>query len=127
MYLLKRPVILWFFLICCAGLGCRGPRAAFDPGKKYSPAQLERDYALFQNILEESHPSVTWYTPADSMQYYFNWGRQQLKDSLTEPQFSSVLTYVISKIHCGHTSTRYSKNYLSFLDTARLPQFPISI
>lgn len=127
MYLLKRPVILWLFLVCCAGLGCRGPRAAFDPGKKYSPSQLERDYTLFQNILEESHPSVTWYTPADSMQYYFNWGRQQLNDSLTEPQFRSVLTYVISKIHCGHTSTRYSKNYLSFLDTARLPLFPISI
>ncbi|MFT4022398.1 MAG: S41 family peptidase [Flavihumibacter sp.] len=127
MYLLKLPGLWVLFVLCCLGGGCRAPRNAFDPGKKYAPAQLHRDYDLFQNILQESHPSVTWYSPADSMQYYFNWGRQRLSDSMTEPQFRSVLSYVISKIHCGHTSTRYSKKYLSFLDTARLPLFPVSI
>lgn len=77
----------------------------------------------FRNILNESHPSVSWHTPADSMEYYFNWGKSQLKDSMTEPQFRAVLTYVIAKIRCGHTSTRYSRQYLKWLDTARLPLF----
>ncbi len=111
--------------LCCAGCGTLRP--AFSPEQKYPVEALERDYTLFRNILNESHPSVSWHTPADSMEYYFNWGKSQLKDSMTEPQFRAVLTYVIAKIRCGHTSTRYSRQYLKWLDTARLPLFPISI
>ncbi|MCG7859071.1 peptidase S41, partial [Flavihumibacter sediminis] len=81
----------------------------------------------FRSVLEESHPSLYWYTPKDSMDYYFDWGYRQLTDSMTEPQFRSVLSYVIAKVKCGHTSTRYSRKFLRFLDTARLPQFPITI
>ncbi|MBZ5859052.1 S41 family peptidase [Flavihumibacter profundi] len=114
------PVIICFF-------GCGISHPAFNADKKYPLPELQRDYTIFRNILQESHPSVTWYTPADSMQYYFDWGYRQLKDSMTEPQFRTVLTYVISKIHCGHTSTRYSKKYIHYLDTARLPIFPVSI
>ncbi len=127
MYLRERPVLLFLLVLFCTGTGCRAPRAAFDPGKKYAPAQLQRDYDLFEQILETSHPSVHWYTPADSMRYYFGEGRSRLRDSMTEPQFRSVLSWVVAKIHCGHTSTRYSKKYLAFLDTARLPLFPVTI
>lgn len=107
-------------------VGCAGGHH-FRADHKYAPDKLQQDYSLFRNILEESHPSVSWYTPADSMRQYFDWGYQQLKDSMTEPEFRRILTYVISKIHCGHTSTRYSKHYIHYLDTARLPIFPVSI
>jgi hypothetical protein len=36
-------------------------------------------------------------------------GKSKLKDSLTEPQFRTVLSYVISKIRDGHASIRPSK------------------
>ena len=80
----------------------------FSPEAKYSPAKLQYDYSLFRKILEESHPGINWYTPADSMNYFFDLGYAQLKDSLTEPDFRKVLSYVISKRNCGHTVVKAS-------------------
>ncbi len=45
------------------------------------------------------------------MNYYFDKGEKLLNDSLTETGFRTVLSYVISKIKCGHTSVRPSKSY----------------
>ncbi|GAO42258.1 S41 family peptidase [Flavihumibacter petaseus] len=122
----NRP-FMWLLLLVLFVCSCASNRTAFDPARKYAPAELQRDYTLFRNILEESHPSVTWYTSPDSMAWYFDWGYRQLADSLNERQFRAILTYVISKIRCGHTSTRFSKKYLHYLDTANLNYFPLSI
>ena len=80
-----------------------------------------------RTILEEHHPGLYWYTPKDSMDYYFHEGAAQLKDSMTEPEFRKVLTYVTSKINCGHTSVRSSKPYSKYLDTVRSKIFPLSM
>src|SRR5688572_11960906 len=86
----------------------------YSPAKKYSPEALQEDYAIFRASLEESHPSLYWYTPKDSMDYFFEVGKSKLKDSLTESGFRYVLAYVISKIRCGHTSARASKAAANF-------------
>src|SRR5690349_19004936 len=91
---------------CSAGR--QGSRTPFRPDKKYSPAELRADYSMFRNILEESHPSLYWYTSKDSMDYYFDQGYARLNDSMTEPEFRTLLAYVIAKVNCGHTSMRYS-------------------
>lgn len=119
---------LLVMLMATAMLGsCAISSKNWSPVKRYDVTSLQRDYSLFRQILEESHPSLYWYTPKDSMDYYFDWGYQQLTDSLTEPEFRAILSYVTAKIKCGHTSTRYSRRYLHYLDTARLPVFPINI
>lgn len=82
---------------------------------------------LFRHILEEDHPSLYWYTPKDSINFYFNTTYARITDSMTEPRFRILLSYVISKINCGHTTVRYSKKYSRYLDTVRMPQFPLSI
>jgi hypothetical protein len=43
------------------------------------------------------------------MNYFFDEGYAALKDSMTEPQFRKVLSYVIAKVRCGHTSVSASK------------------
>ncbi len=83
----------------------------FSSIKRYHASELAEDYTLFRNILEEAHPGLYWYTPKDSMDYYFSMGQNMLKDSMTEPGFRSVLSYVVSKIRCGHTSTKPSRQY----------------
>jgi hypothetical protein len=83
----------------------------FDPNKKYAPDQLQTDYTLFRDILEKEHPGLYWYTSADSMNYFFEKGKALLQDSLTETGFRSVLSYVLAKIKCGHTTVRPSKSY----------------
>lgn len=98
-------IFLLFFFGSCA------VTKKFDPNKKYGPDQLESEYALFRNILEKEHPGLYWYTPADSMNFYFEKGKNMLRDSLTETGFRTVLSYVLAKIKCGHTTVRPSKAY----------------
>jgi len=81
----------------------------YNPARKFSPEQLQKDYSIFRSSLEEAHPSLYWYTPKDSMDFYFDVGKSKLKDSLTEGQFRIVLSYVISKIRDGHASVRSSR------------------
>ena len=62
------------------------------------------------------------------MNHYFQWGREHLKDSMTEPEFRKVLSYVTSKINCGHTTVRVSKKWSKYSDTVRLGKmFPLSM
>lgn len=108
--------------------GCGTNRGAFSPNKKYSPEQLQRDYRIYESMLEEYHPGLYWYTSKDSMDYYFRWGREQLRDSMTEPEFRKVLTYVTAKINCGHTTVRSSRSWSRYADTVRLGKmFPLSV
>ena len=128
----QRLVRLLCFVVTCfacsAGItGCGSIKSSFNPNTEYPKALLQEDYRMFRNILEDAHPSLYWYTPKDSLDYYFNNGYQQIADSMTEPQFRKLLSFVIAKIDCGHTSIRSSKQYAHYLDSARLPQFPLGI
>jgi hypothetical protein len=82
---------------------------------------------LFRNILEESHPSLYWYTPKDSIDFFFEKGAAKLKDSLTEIKFRNILSYVLSQIHCGHTTVRASKAASRYSERARSLVFPLNI
>jgi hypothetical protein len=118
---------LMFLLFWGAITGCGVGKSGFTPNKKYSPEQLRRDYSLYQKILEESHPGLYWYTGKDSMDYYFKWGESQLTDSLNEPAFRKILTYVTAQIKCGHTSVRPSKSWSKYSDTVSIWRvFPLS-
>ena len=119
--------IAGLILMAIVFVGCGTLKSPFEPQKKYSPQQLEKDYTIFQNVLEESHPGLYWYTPKDSMDYYFHWGKEQIRDSLTEPEFKKVLGYVLAKIDCGHTTVRSSKKFSKYLDTLKNEKFfPLS-
>jgi hypothetical protein len=106
---------------------CAVSKSNYSPNKKFSPQQLQKDYELFREILEESHPSLYWYTQKDSIDYYFEEGAKSLKDSLTEIKFRNVLSYVASKIRCGHTSIRASKDAARYSDRTRTWMFPLNV
>lgn len=119
---------LFFMLIVTVLTGCGAGRSSFSPGKKYSPEQLQKDYADYRGLLENHHPGLYWYTGKDSMDHYFEEGRKQLNDSLTEPQFRKVLSWVTARVNCGHTTVRPSKTWNKYSDTARLGKmFPLSM
>ena len=123
---MKTPILFIFLIVLLSGCGVS--KSSFSPGKKYSLQQVQKDYTVYQTILEDHHPSLYWYTSKDSMDYYFSWGQQHLKDSMTEPEFRKVLTYVTAKINCGHTTVRSSKAWGKYTDTVRLGKmFPLSM
>lgn len=124
---MMRKLAYIFLVIFISGLvGCCASRQTFDPQHKYPKNKLQKDYTIFRKVLEESHPSLYWFTSKDSMDYFFDDGFRHLNDSMTEVQFRNVLSYVVSKIHCGHTAVKYSKQYGKYLDTAKLKMFPLS-
>jgi C-terminal processing protease CtpA/Prc len=109
-------------------ISCRSTRDAFAPTKKFAPAVLQKDYTIFRQTLEEHHPGIYWYTPKQELDYYFDQGFAQLKDSMTEASFRKILTYVTAQIKCGHTTVRWSKEWSKYLDTTRqLSLFPLSV
>lgn len=115
----------FIFFLSFLFFACRTAEKGFRPDRKYPVDKLQKDYTVFRNVLEAWHPSLYWYTPKDSMNRFFDEGYADLKDSMTETQFRTVLSRVIAQVDCGHTSIRASKAYVHYLDTARLPQFPL--
>ena len=90
--------------------------------------QVQKDFTIYKTILEEHHPSLNWYISKDSMNNYFTWGWEHLKDSMTEPEFRKVLSYVTAKINCGHTTVRPSRPWNKYSDTVKLRKlFPLSV
>ncbi len=120
--------LLLLLIIPVVVASCRAGRSSSVSNKKYSLQQVQKDYDVYHDILEDHHPSLYWYSTKDSIDYYFNWGKEQLKDSMTEPEFRKVLAYVTSKINCGHTSIRASKAWNRYTDTIRMAKmFPLSM
>lgn len=116
-------------LLCCTILfSCTASNKNYEPNKKFTKQELQQDYSLLRNILEKKHPALYWYTPRDSMNYYFDSLYNNIADSMTELQFGwKVLAPLTHKIHCGHTSFGMSKNWNKFIRKKRIPSFPLQV
>jgi len=117
----------WICTTSWLAASCSSSRKSYDPQKKYPPAETRADYTLFRKILETTHPSIYWYTTKDSMDYYFDEVYKSLTDSMTEIQFHDRLSYVISKIDCGHTTMKGSRGFSKYVDTASSKAFPFAM
>src|SRR5687767_10030140 len=116
--IMRLPFLLLAMWLVVVGTGCSVSRQSWSPEQKYPASRLQKDYTVFRSILEESHPSLYWFTPKDSMDYYFDYAYNRIGDSMTEPQFKNLLAFVTNKIRCGHTSVKSSRRYSHYLDTA---------
>ena len=107
---------------------CASSNKNYTPTKKYPPAQLQNDFVLLKNILEQKHPALYWYTPKEKMDAYFDKYYDVIKDSMTEQQFAWLaVAPLINKIHCGHTSVSLSKNYSKWGKGKVMPSFPLFV
>ncbi len=98
----------------------------YNPNEKYSREILREDYTFLRNVLEKKHPSLYWYTPKDSMNYFFDEGYKAITDSMTELQFGwKIIAPLTATIHCGHTSFSMSKSWNKFIKNKHIPSFPL--
>jgi hypothetical protein len=116
---------VWIVLASLAFFSCTVSRTSIV-NKKYPAKKLKQDYRVFQGALEESHPGLYWFTPKTEIDKVFANGYADIKDSMTERQFRTLLLKVITPIRCGHTSVSYSRRYSRYLDTAGLKLFPLA-
>lgn len=95
--------------------------------RKLPADKLQSDFKLLKKILEANHPSLYWYIEKDSLDYFFNEAINSITDSLNEIQYRNKVSSVISKIRCGHTSVRFSKNFSEQASNYNYPLFPLHI
>lgn len=92
---------------------------------KFAATVLRDDFQILRKILEANHPSLYWYTPKDSIDYFFNQAINSITDSLDEVQFKNKVGWVVSKIRCGHTTVRFSNRFTKNAAGYRYPAFPL--
>lgn len=119
--------LLFFFCIASLLLSCN-PSGNISINHKFESKQLHSDYSLLKNILESKHPSLYWYTSKDSMDYYFDYYKNKIQDSMTEQEFTwQVISPLLNKIHCGHTSALRSKENIRQSKNKKYPSFPLEL
>ncbi|BAV09648.1 Peptidase family S41 [Filimonas lacunae] len=119
------PAAFVVSILCVSCASRKPPQQVLQ--QKYAPEKLRNDVVLLKKILETNHPSLYWYTPKDSIDTYFNATLAGITDSLTLPAFRNRLSWLISKIKCGHTAVRYPAHYGRASIQLRGQQFPLSI
>jgi len=94
---------------------------------KIAPALLINDLQTLHKILEQNHPSMYWYTPKDSMDFYFSSALASVKDSMSAWAFKNVVASYLTNIKCGHTSVHFSPKLTKQYANYRFPQFPLQL
>lgn len=94
---------------------------------KIAPALLIKDLQILQKVIEQNHPSTYWYTPKDSMDYYFSSALASVKDSMSAWAFKNVVATYLANIKCGHTSVHFSPKLTKQYANYRFPQFPLQL
>ncbi len=105
---------------------CHTSRKNFNASKKFPAESLRKDYTLLREIMERFHPALYWYTPKDSMDYYFDQYYKAITDSMTLQQFGfKILAPLTTKVRCGHTSFNYPPGYNKWQRKHDQPSFPL--
>jgi hypothetical protein len=126
-YRFKKILQLLLVVAACLQLFSCRTAAVHDINKKYSVGALREDFTTLRNALEANHPSLYWYTPKDSMDWYFDNVLGNITDSMTEDAFRNKVAWAVSQIRCGHTSVRSSNRFSNAMSRAQLPVFPLAI
>lgn len=116
-----------FFVAALFFLSCKHS-SVISINHKFEQKQLKADYHVLENTLESKHPSLYWYTSKDSMDYYFEYYKNKIQDSMTEQEFTwKVVAPLLNKIHCGHTTAMRSKENIKQSKNKKNPSFPLEL
>lgn len=94
---------------------------------KIAPALLIKDLQTLQKVIVQNHPSTYWYTPKDSMDFYFSTALASVKDSMSAWAFKNVVATYLANIKCGHTSVHFSPKLTRQYAKYKYPQFPLQL
>jgi len=70
----------------------------------FSRDKLQEDFQQFRSILEETHPALYDYTDKDVLDSLFDANSAKIDRDLDFDSFLMLMTEVISKVGCGHSS-----------------------
>lgn len=70
----------------------------------FSQEKLQEDFLQFRNILEDTHPALYDYTSKEILDSLFDHNLARIDTALDFFSYLVLLTEVISKVGCGHSS-----------------------
>lgn len=87
----------------------------------FSKEKLQADYLQFRSILESTHPALYDYTPKNVLDSIFDKNFEQINSELTFEAFLMLMTEVISKVGCGHSSLWIPNKYWNIAPEGLFP------
>ena len=94
-----KQVLLSLFVVIVSSSCVATKNKNYTFNQTYAAIKVKEDIVLLKKILEANHPSLYWYTPKDSIDFYFAQAIISLKDSLTELQAKNKIAAIISKMN----------------------------
>jgi len=79
--------------------------------KRFTQEQLQEDFTILRESLEEAHPGLYWYRSKEEMDFEFDQIASQINTSMTEMEFYTLIEPVIPKVGCLHTHIFPSKDF----------------
>lgn len=76
------------------------PRLA---AQNLNETQALEDIAVLQTNLKRFHAGLNRFTPADSLDYYFELVKSRMGDEQQVADFYKEITFLLNKVRCGHT------------------------
>lgn len=110
------PAAIFVVLLCCYLLPSQEKSDSL--GKIYKAGQLQQDFKILRNALEEGHAGLYRYTPKAEMDEHFESVEKNLDRSMTELEFFRLLAPLIAHIHDGHTSISLSQSLEKALNSS---------
>lgn len=73
--------------------------------QKINNVQAQEDLAVLKSNLIRFHSGLNRFTPADSIDYYFELVKSRLGEEQEVAGFYKEVTFLLNKVRCGHTRT----------------------
>jgi len=126
-YFLILTAFFSFVLLCGFSIRAQeSPSQAFDPEKKFAPDQLEDDFRVLRDALEEGHGGLHRYTSKQELDRQFESILKKLSLPLTETEFLRLLAPLIANINDGHTGIFLSNSFSAYLENEPI-LFPFNL
>lgn len=100
--------------------------APYDPEKKFSKAQLQKDFLALRKSLEEAQASLYRYHNKETMDANFEAHFAAIDREMTEQEFYQVVTSVLSEIGDGHSNAFLSRDFRNYLNQSA-KTFPLRL
>ncbi len=97
-----------------------------NSGKTYTFDQIQQDFKILRNALEEGHAGLYRYTPKKELDEHFESIEKKLTRPISELEFYRMLVPLIAHIHDGHTSINLSQSFEKSLSTEPI-LFPVNL
>ena len=109
-----------------AAAGQRGVGGAFgSTTDELTAAQMQSDFDLMRQALEEAHPGLYRYSTKAEMDRGFDAQRAKLSGPMTKLQFEVVVAQTLASIRCGHTRMHWDPEMEAAIRNS--PAFPLRV